>query len=151
EVSPNFFFRAEDGIRGRNVTGVQTCALPISSTKGSPIISQCTSSFANTTHIISWGTTNNCSSTPELSSSRNKLSMDNSTANKAATQIMPDAITCSVSGFGAMASGNKLTTTIKKNQAFTNSLGRRIFTIHSRRMQAQNKFMIAPLLFCQAE
>src|SRR5207249_6922443 len=24
-----FFFRAEDGIRGRNVTGVQTCALPI--------------------------------------------------------------------------------------------------------------------------
>src|SRR5207249_7206166 len=24
------FFRAEDGIRGRNVTGVQTCALPIS-------------------------------------------------------------------------------------------------------------------------
>src|SRR5699024_11323808 len=26
-----FFFEAEDGIRGRNVTGVQTCALPISS------------------------------------------------------------------------------------------------------------------------
>src|SRR5699024_11286194 len=25
----NFFFQAEDGIRGRNVTGVQTCALPI--------------------------------------------------------------------------------------------------------------------------
>src|SRR5699024_11997374 len=25
-----FVFRAEDGIRGRNVTGVQTCALPIS-------------------------------------------------------------------------------------------------------------------------
>src|SRR5207249_5328458 len=24
-----FFFQAEDGIRGRNVTGVQTCALPI--------------------------------------------------------------------------------------------------------------------------
>src|SRR5699024_11993915 len=24
------FFQAEDGIRGRNVTGVQTCALPIS-------------------------------------------------------------------------------------------------------------------------
>src|SRR5437868_14579983 len=28
EVS--FFFQAEDGIRDRNVTGVQTCALPIS-------------------------------------------------------------------------------------------------------------------------
>src|SRR5699024_12313001 len=26
-----FFFQAEDGIRVRNVTGVQTCALPISS------------------------------------------------------------------------------------------------------------------------
>src|SRR5699024_1702559 len=26
----NFLFQAEDGIRGRNVTGVQTCALPIS-------------------------------------------------------------------------------------------------------------------------
>jgi len=25
-----FFFPAEDGIRGRDVTGVQTCALPIS-------------------------------------------------------------------------------------------------------------------------
>src|SRR5207249_7414346 len=29
-VPPNFFFfQAEDGIRDRNVTGVQTCALPI--------------------------------------------------------------------------------------------------------------------------
>src|SRR5699024_11807680 len=28
-----FFFQAEDGIRGRNVTGVQTCALPISDAK----------------------------------------------------------------------------------------------------------------------
>src|SRR5699024_11864899 len=27
--SSSFFFRAEDGIRARNVTGVQTCALPI--------------------------------------------------------------------------------------------------------------------------
>src|SRR5699024_11814241 len=26
----SFFFQAEDGIRARNVTGVQTCALPIS-------------------------------------------------------------------------------------------------------------------------
>src|SRR6266513_2745097 len=28
-----FFFQAEDGIRDRNVTGVQTCALPIFATK----------------------------------------------------------------------------------------------------------------------
>src|SRR5699024_12224306 len=30
-----FFFQAEDGIRDRNVTGVQTCALPISVVKKS--------------------------------------------------------------------------------------------------------------------
>src|SRR5699024_11615776 len=29
-VNLYFFFQAEDGIRDRNVTGVQTCALPIS-------------------------------------------------------------------------------------------------------------------------
>src|SRR5699024_12072041 len=29
-VRVSFFFQAEDGIRDRNVTGVQTCALPIS-------------------------------------------------------------------------------------------------------------------------
>src|SRR5207249_8622025 len=28
-LSTFFFFQAEDGIRDRNVTGVQTCALPI--------------------------------------------------------------------------------------------------------------------------
>src|SRR5699024_11593459 len=31
-----FFFQAEDGIRDRNVTGVQTCALPISE-HGAPL------------------------------------------------------------------------------------------------------------------
>src|SRR5207249_8018871 len=31
-LSSFFFFQAEDGIRDRNVTGVQTCALPISAT-----------------------------------------------------------------------------------------------------------------------
>src|SRR5699024_11316838 len=30
DVAAPFFFQAEDGIRARNVTGVQTCALPIS-------------------------------------------------------------------------------------------------------------------------
>src|SRR5437667_186376 len=30
ERKKSFFFQAEDGIRGRDVTGVQTCALPIS-------------------------------------------------------------------------------------------------------------------------
>src|SRR5699024_12096775 len=31
-----FFFQAEDGIRDRNVTGVQTCALPISAVLSCP-------------------------------------------------------------------------------------------------------------------
>src|SRR5437868_11657639 len=31
-----FFFQAEDGIRDRNVTGVQTCALPISTAHSPP-------------------------------------------------------------------------------------------------------------------
>src|SRR5699024_11929739 len=31
-----FFFQAEDGIRDRNVTGVQTCALPISCADTAP-------------------------------------------------------------------------------------------------------------------
>ena len=31
-----FFFQAEDGIRDRDVTGVQTCALPILSSADSP-------------------------------------------------------------------------------------------------------------------
>src|SRR5699024_12138608 len=40
-----FFFQAEDGIRDRNVTGVQTCALPIYSyicIKGEIIMNKCT-------------------------------------------------------------------------------------------------------------
>src|SRR5207248_4240395 len=32
-----FFFQAEDGIRDRTVTGVQTCALPISMLLGRPV------------------------------------------------------------------------------------------------------------------
>src|SRR5207249_7114316 len=33
-----FFFQAEDGIRDRNVTGVQTCALPILSITFAPTV-----------------------------------------------------------------------------------------------------------------
>src|SRR5437773_5021640 len=32
-----FFFQAEDGIRDRDVTGVQTCALPICQTSPDPL------------------------------------------------------------------------------------------------------------------
>src|SRR5438270_3126020 len=35
-ISNNFFFQAEDGIRGLTVTGVQTCALPIYGTDAHP-------------------------------------------------------------------------------------------------------------------
>src|SRR2546430_4100114 len=37
QVCDNFFFQAEDGIRDLTVTGVQTCALPISGV--APIVS----------------------------------------------------------------------------------------------------------------
>src|SRR5699024_7498360 len=40
-----FFFQAEDGIRDRNVTGVQTCALPISSFSRAP--SLCGANWGN--------------------------------------------------------------------------------------------------------
>src|SRR5207249_7450832 len=33
-----FFFQAEDGIRDRNVTGVQTCALPILRTRARALV-----------------------------------------------------------------------------------------------------------------
>src|SRR5205807_3813450 len=33
-LTPDFFFQAEDGIRDYKVTGVQTCALPISRDRG---------------------------------------------------------------------------------------------------------------------
>src|SRR5437773_11403951 len=39
-----FFFQAEDGIRVRDVTGVQTCALPISSANPEPIPAPCSTS-----------------------------------------------------------------------------------------------------------
>src|SRR5207248_7775766 len=35
DVLGDFFFQAEDGIRDRTVTGVQTCALPISASRSS--------------------------------------------------------------------------------------------------------------------
>src|SRR5699024_11764781 len=34
----SFFFQAEDGIRDRNVTGVQTCALPIFAGDLAPVL-----------------------------------------------------------------------------------------------------------------
>src|SRR5690606_32602389 len=37
--SPSFFFQAEDGIRDFHVTGVQTCALPITLRPTRPILS----------------------------------------------------------------------------------------------------------------
>src|SRR6516165_3952387 len=44
-----FFFQAEDGIRDLTVTGVQTCALPISGTGGCGPISRASSGTRSTT------------------------------------------------------------------------------------------------------
>src|SRR5207237_2951651 len=42
-----FFFQAEDGIRDSSVTGVQTCALPISALGSRPSLSQISSYSAS--------------------------------------------------------------------------------------------------------
>src|SRR2546430_11265763 len=42
-----FFFQAEDGIRDLTVTGVQTCALPISSISSSPRLPPCATTGLN--------------------------------------------------------------------------------------------------------
>src|SRR5207249_9123063 len=52
-------FQAEDGIRDRNVTGVQTCALPIFrlSTVGTRILNETTPSASTSrigTHVRQW-------------------------------------------------------------------------------------------------
>src|SRR5207249_7958695 len=39
----SFFFQAEDGIRARNVTGVQTCALPIFKSRFQSDLAKCRS------------------------------------------------------------------------------------------------------------
>src|SRR5699024_11738330 len=49
-----FFFQAEDGIRDRNVTGVQTCALPISASEiPKPNISPATASLNSQSRPVS--------------------------------------------------------------------------------------------------
>src|SRR5699024_11320055 len=50
-----FFFQAEDGIRDRNVTGVQTCALPISSPTTAPKISACKSASVKSNALSASG------------------------------------------------------------------------------------------------
>src|SRR5207249_5241048 len=48
-----FFFQAEDGIRDRNVTGVQTCALPIFLRFATPEPTP-TSASARAMPVVSW-------------------------------------------------------------------------------------------------
>src|SRR5437773_6616993 len=54
-----FFFQAEDGIRDRDVTGVQTCALPISM-RGSRAISSFRQALSRSTIVV--GSPPNCGS-----------------------------------------------------------------------------------------
>src|SRR5207249_6175481 len=55
-----FFFQAEDGIRDRNVTGVQTCALPISPALGYatyfllPLVLQLTGAATSDLNVNLW-------------------------------------------------------------------------------------------------
>src|SRR6266542_151664 len=49
-----FFFQAEDGIRDATVTGVQTCALPISARVAVPLVFKCSFDKANRTSLKSY-------------------------------------------------------------------------------------------------
>src|SRR5690625_7578409 len=53
----SFFFQAEDGIRDGHVTGVQTCALPISSARSGPPPSSHQSALAPTSRRRATATT----------------------------------------------------------------------------------------------
>src|SRR5437762_10157882 len=48
---PTFFFQAEDGIRATSVTGVQTCALPISSWLGIETALECAHASGETAQL----------------------------------------------------------------------------------------------------
>src|SRR5699024_398078 len=61
-----FFFQAEDGIRDRNVTGVQTCALPILSVKS---FSECSRLTSLTSILGIESCTNRISSKSEIEAS----------------------------------------------------------------------------------
>src|SRR5207249_7684962 len=73
-----FFFQAEDGIRDRNVTGVQTCALPIYSAMSSAARGRlsllmllahsrhCFASLANARSICATTSLGESATTPEL-------------------------------------------------------------------------------------
>src|SRR6266446_7965159 len=50
-AGPDFFFQAEDGIRDYKVTGVQTCALPISAAVG---IRRCATSASPSSTTRRW-------------------------------------------------------------------------------------------------
>src|SRR5207237_4719095 len=45
-----FFFQAEDGIRDSSVTGVQTCALPISNVRVIAVVTACPPPVARPVH-----------------------------------------------------------------------------------------------------
>src|SRR2546430_8604596 len=49
-----FFFQAEDGIRDLTVTGVQTCALPISIAPGTPRTPGARRTFNVQLHLHGW-------------------------------------------------------------------------------------------------
>src|SRR5256885_11071600 len=49
-----FFFQAEDGIRDYKVTGVQTCALPISMTAAQGMMGKSTKKFVCGTTPVRW-------------------------------------------------------------------------------------------------
>src|SRR5256885_10506971 len=59
-----FFFQAEDGIRDYKVTGVQTCALPISQLQALPYVACLSSPFSCGLRLATYGRAWSCGENP---------------------------------------------------------------------------------------
>src|SRR6266496_5861786 len=80
EICPFFFFQAEDGIRDLYVTGVQTCALPISR----PGLTAC-SACSRWTPSPAW--TRPCARSPRRGYSPNALDRKSTRLNSSHVEI----------------------------------------------------------------
>src|SRR2546430_6194702 len=65
-----FFFQAEDGIRDLTVTGVQTCALPISASSRYCVVSRTVVPPSTSSRIVRHSSLRLCRSRPVVGSSR---------------------------------------------------------------------------------
>src|SRR5437879_10199670 len=93
-----FFFQAEDGIRDTSVTGVQTCALPISASK-----SISCSSKPGSTICVAWGVNAQVISNGTLATAAFQLA--SSTVNTSEAVQVTNVMASTAGGTGIPSSG----------------------------------------------